>query len=90
MARQPAERLFDHAELVFPHEQYDPEPVFETTVRVLLGEDRRYRHLLPAEMEPQVRDQVAAQWDRELNDGSRPALVQKAYDLMPGTPVESS
>lgn len=86
----PAERLFDYSALAFPHEQYDPEPVHATTVRVLLGEDRRYRHLLPEEMEPQARDQIAAQWDRELNDGRRPALVQKAYDLAPGTPVRES
>ncbi|CAM5532712.1 SDR family oxidoreductase [Streptomyces diastaticus] len=83
----PAGRLFDYERLAFPHEQYDPEPVYATTVRVLLGEDRRYRHLLPEEMEPQARDQVAAQWDRELNNGRRPALVQKAHDIVPATPV---
>ncbi|MFH8478712.1 SDR family oxidoreductase [Streptomyces sp. NPDC018055] len=83
----PADRLYDYAELAFPHEQYDPEPVYERTVRVLLGEDRRYRNLLPEEMEPQARRQVDALWDRQLNDGSRPALVQKAYDITPATPV---
>ncbi|MFF8564694.1 SDR family oxidoreductase [Streptomyces albidoflavus] len=86
----PAERLFDYSALAFPHEQYDPEPVYATTVRVLLGEDRRYRHLLPEEMEPQVREQVAAEWDRQLNDGRRPALVQEAYDIAPATPVRAS
>ncbi|MFJ2293625.1 SDR family oxidoreductase [Streptomyces sp. NPDC087894] len=75
----PADRLFDY--------EYDPEPVHRRTVQVLLGEDRRYRHLLPAEMEPQARAQVDGQWDRQLNDGRRPALVQKAYDIAPGTPV---
>ncbi|MDT0425511.1 MULTISPECIES: SDR family oxidoreductase [Streptomyces] len=84
----PADRLYDYAELAFPHEQYDPEPVYARTVRVLLGEDRRYRNLLPEEMEPQARAQVDALWDRRLNDGSRPALVQKAYDIGPGTPVQ--
>ncbi|WKE68170.1 SDR family oxidoreductase [Streptomyces sp. WP-1] len=84
----PAGRLYDYAELAFPHEQYDPEPVYERTVRVLLGEERRYRNLLPEEMEPQARHQVDSLWDRQLNDGSRPALVQKAYDITPGTPVQ--
>ncbi|WP_435194101.1 SDR family oxidoreductase [Streptomyces sp. NRRL F-5630] len=84
----PADRLYDYAELAFPHEQYDPEPVFERTVRVLLGEDRRYRNLLPEEMEPQAREQVDALWERRLNDGNRPALVRKAYDISPGTPVQ--
>lgn len=83
----PADRLHDYAELAFPHEQYDPEPVYQRTVRVLLGEDRRYRNLLPEEMEPQARRQVDDLWDRQLNDGTRPALVQKAYDISPGTPV---
>ncbi|MGQ4511783.1 SDR family oxidoreductase [Streptomyces sp. DW26H14] len=83
----PAGRLYDYAELAFPHEQYDPEPVFERTVRVLLGEESRYRNLLPEEMESQARRQVDALWDRRLNDGSRPDLVQKAYDISPATPV---
>ncbi|MFJ1647827.1 hypothetical protein [Streptomyces sp. NPDC088258] len=39
------------------------------------------------EMEPQARRQVDALWDRQLNDGSRPSLVQKAYDIGPSTPV---
>jgi NAD(P)-dependent dehydrogenase (short-subunit alcohol dehydrogenase family) len=85
----PADRLYDYAELAFPHEQYDPEPVYERTTKVLLGEDRRYRNLLPGEMEPQAREQVDAQWTRQLNDGRRPDLVQKAYDMSPGTPVPS-
>ncbi|MDJ1133346.1 SDR family oxidoreductase [Streptomyces iconiensis] len=83
----PAQRLFDYSQLSFPHEQYDPEPVYERTVRVLLGEESRYRHLLPTEMEAQARRQVDAQWERELNDGSRPEPVQWALDLSPATPV---
>ncbi|MCS0636666.1 SDR family oxidoreductase [Streptomyces sp. LP05-1] len=85
----PAERLFDYAGLAFPHEQYDPEPVYERTVRVLLGEDDRYRHVLPEEMAAQVREQADGQWERRLNDGRRPALVQKAYEIRPGTAVQS-
>lgn len=83
----PADRLYDYAQLAFPHEQYDSEPVFERTVRVLLGEDRRYRHLLPDEMESQTREQVDAQWDRRMNDGERAAIVQQAYDIAPAEPV---
>ncbi|MEV0281121.1 SDR family oxidoreductase [Streptomyces sp. NPDC050610] len=83
----PSQRLFDYSELAFPHEQYDPEPVFATTVEVLLGEDTRYRHVLPTEMEPQVRRQVESQWERRLNDGRRPELVQQAHDISPATAV---
>lgn len=85
----PSQRLFDYSELSFPHEQYDPEPVFETTIKVLLGQDTRYRHVLPEEMESQVREQVDGFWERGLNDGRRPELVQKAYDIAPYTPVSS-
>ncbi|MFC6882353.1 MULTISPECIES: SDR family oxidoreductase [Actinomadura] len=83
----PSQRLFDYPALAFPHEQYDPEPVFQKTIEVLLGEDTRYRHVLPAEMEPQIRAQTEAQWDRRLNDGNRPDLVQKAHDITPATPA---
>lgn len=83
----PSQRLFDYPALAFPHEQYDPEPVFQKTIEVLLGEDTRYRHVLPAEMEPQIRAQTEAQWDRRLNDGNRPDLVQKSHDITPATPV---
>ncbi len=68
--------------------RYDPEPVCERTVQVLLGETHRYRNPPPAEMEPQVREQADAQWSRRLNDGSRPSLVQKAHTISPGTPVQ--
>ncbi|WP_052847788.1 SDR family oxidoreductase [Streptomyces avicenniae] len=85
----PAARLHDHAALAFPHEQYDPEPVVERTVRVLLGEERRYRNLLPAGTEPATRAQLDAQWDRQLNDGRRPDLVRAAYAMAPGTRAAS-
>ena len=85
----PSQRLFDYSELSFPHEQYDPEPVFETTIKVLLGQDTRYRHVLPEEMEPEVRQQVDGFWDRGLNDGRRPEPVQKAYDMALYTSVSS-
>ena len=83
----PSERLFDYAKLAFPHEQYDPELVFETTMRVLTGQEEMYRHVLPREMIPQMKEQVDSVWDRRLNDGTRPALVQKAYDIAPYTSV---
>ncbi|AOS63754.1 SDR family oxidoreductase [Actinoalloteichus hymeniacidonis] len=86
---EPSERLIDHSHLSFPHAQYDSEPVFETTVRVLLGEDSRYRHVLPAENEASIRQQVDAGWDKQLNNGVRPETVQAAHDMTPGTSVSS-
>ncbi|WP_018654365.1 SDR family oxidoreductase [Actinomadura flavalba] len=82
----PGDRLFDYAELAFPHEQFDPEPVFERTVAVLTGEADGYRNLLPAAMEQATREQLDEPWTRVLDDDrTRPPLVQKAYDLKPGT-----
>lgn len=83
----PEQRLFDHSRLAFPHEQYDPEPVYSRTVEVVLGENTRYRHVLPAELEPSTRAQVDAQWERTLNDGRRPELVRVAHEIGPATPV---
>jgi len=86
----PSERVFDYARLAFPHEQYDPEPVFETTVAVVTGEVDRYRNVLPEAMESSVREQRDAVWERRSGDGAgeRAELVQKAYDIAPGTPVD--
>ncbi len=85
----PSKRLFDYEKLAFPHPQYDPEPVYATTVGVLAGEIEQYRNLEPKEIIPQQRQQMDAVWDRKTTDqlGKRPAVVQKAYDLKPETPV---
>lgn len=83
-------RVFDYARLAFPHEQYDPEPVFATTVAVVTGEDRGYRHVLPVQTVPQTKEQMDDVWDRTqvAGPGARPELVQKAYDIEPATPAE--
>ena len=85
----PARRLFDYSKIAFPHEQYDPEPVFETTIGVLTGAIDTYRNVEPKEIIPQQREQLDAIWGQKVTDGlgKRPELVQKAYDLKPATPV---
>lgn len=86
----PARRVFDYEQLAFPREQFDPEPVFETTIKVLTGAYDRYRNVVPADMTGPVRQQGDAKWDRPQTDGSaaRSELVQKAYDLAPATPAD--
>lgn len=84
----PSQRVFDYASIAFPHEQFDPEPVFDTTVAVVTGTDTGYRHVLPAQQAPQVREQMDSVWDRSLNDGKRPELLSKAYEMSPATPAE--
>lgn len=83
----PKGRLYDYENLAFPHEQFDPEEVIEVSIDVLTGKDTTYRHVLPAHTVDDVKSQVDAQWKRRLNDGTRPELVQKAYDITPYTPV---
>ncbi len=85
----PTKRLFDYENIAFPHEQYDPEPVFETTIGVLTGEIENYRNVEPKEIIGQQKEQLEAVWNQKVTDGlgKRPALVQKAYDIRPGTPI---
>lgn len=85
----PSKRLFDYSRIHFPHEQYDPEPVFETTIGVLTGTIDTYRNVEPKEIIPQQRQQLDAVWSRKVTDGlgTQAELVQKAYDIKPGTPV---
>ncbi|GBR03994.1 SDR family oxidoreductase [Acetobacter oeni] len=85
----PATRLFDYEKIAFPHEQYDPEPVFETTIGVLTGKIALYRNVEPKEIIDQQKSQLAGIWDRRYTDdqGTRSDLVQKAYDIRPGTHI---
>ncbi|WP_311968898.1 SDR family oxidoreductase [Pseudomonas baltica] len=82
-------RLFDYSNLAFPHGQYDPEPVFETTIGVITGAIGTYRNVEPKEIITQQREQLDAVWSRKSNEGlgRRAELVQKAYDIKPGTSV---
>ena len=84
----PSRRMFDYADLAFPREQFDPEPVFQKTIEVLTGETDQYRNVVPAEMISPVRQQRDAAWDRKQNDstGTRGEIVQRAYDMAPATP----
>ncbi|MGC5249140.1 SDR family oxidoreductase [Gordonia sp. DT219] len=86
----PGARLFDYSEIAFPHEQYDPEPVYETAVRVVTGETDAYRNVVPTEIVDDLRGQVDAPWDRKSTDGrgQRSELVATAYKMQPETPVE--
>jgi len=82
-------RLFNYEKMAFPHEQYDPEPVFETTIGVISGEIKTYRNVEPKEIIAQQRAQLDAAWERRVDEqlGERSELVQKAYDIEPETPV---
>ena len=85
----PDDRLFDYSRIAFPHEQYDIEPVIETTIGVLTGRIDSYRNVEPKQIVEQQKQMLDAVWTRKSTDGlgKRAELVQKAYDIAPGTPV---
>ncbi|MBS1089723.1 SDR family oxidoreductase [Gluconobacter wancherniae] len=85
----PSTRLFDYSKIAFPHEQYDPEPVFETTIGVITGAIDSYRNVEPKDIISQQREKLDEMWTSKVTDGmgQRSKLVQKAFDIAPGTPV---
>lgn len=87
----PSRRLFDYSSLAFPREQFDPEPVYEVSVAVLTGENKRYRNVVPDDMVSAIREQLDSKWERQQNDGStgaRSELVEKAHEIAPATPAD--
>jgi NAD(P)-dependent dehydrogenase (short-subunit alcohol dehydrogenase family) len=86
---EPSERLFDYSKLAFPRAQFDPEPVYATMTAVAAGEIDTYRNLEPKSMMAETKSNIEAPWNRKVRDGlgSRPASLQKSYEMKPETPV---
>ena len=87
----PSERLFDYSKLAFPRAQFDPEPVYATMTAVAAGEVDSYRNLEPKSMIEETKNLQQVPWQRKVTDGlgSRPAAVQRAFEMEPETPVSS-
>jgi NAD(P)-dependent dehydrogenase (short-subunit alcohol dehydrogenase family) len=84
-----SERLFDYSKLAFPRAQFDPEPVFATMTAVAAGEIDSYRNLEPKSMIDETKSNIEAPWKKKVTDdlGSRPASLQKSFEMKPETPV---
>jgi NAD(P)-dependent dehydrogenase (short-subunit alcohol dehydrogenase family) len=84
-----SERLYDYSKLAFPRAQFDPEPVYATMTAVAAGEMDTFRNLEPKSMIAETKSNIEAPWNRKVTDGlgSRPASVQKAFEMKPETPV---
>jgi NAD(P)-dependent dehydrogenase (short-subunit alcohol dehydrogenase family) len=84
-----SERLYDYSKLAFPRAQFDPEPVYATMTAVAAGEINTFRNLEPKSMIAETMSNMEAPWNRKVTDGigSRPASVQKAFEMKPETPV---
>jgi NAD(P)-dependent dehydrogenase (short-subunit alcohol dehydrogenase family) len=85
----PAERLFDYSKLAFPRAQFDPEPVYATLTAVAAGEVDSYRNLEPKSMLDETKQLIDTPWTKKVRDGlgTRPASLQKSYEMKPETPV---
>ncbi|WP_277630673.1 SDR family oxidoreductase [Atopococcus tabaci] len=86
----PAQRLFDYEKVAFPFEQYDPAEILEPSIKVILGETKAYRTVIPEDMVEQVKQAQQQLWDKKTDEalGQRHQMVQKAYDLKPRTKAE--
>ena len=87
----PSERLYDYSKLAFPRAQFDPEPVYATLTAVAAGEIDSYRNLEPKSMLEETKRNIDLPWTKKVRDGlgSRPASLQRSYDMKPETPVSS-
>ena len=84
-----SERLYDYSKLAFPRAQFEPEPVYASMTAVAAGEIDTFRNLEPKSMIAETKSNIEAPWNRKITDGlgSRPANVQKAFEMKPETPV---
>jgi len=87
----PAQRIFDYSKLAFPRDPFDREPVYATLTAVAAGEVDTYRNLEPKSMFEETKHLINAPWNKKVKDGlgTRPASLQKLYEMKPGTPVSS-
>ena len=85
----PSQRLFDYSKLAFPRAQYDPEPVYATMTAVAAGEIDSYRNLEPKSMIEETKKNIEAPWTKKTREnlGTRPANLQKCYEMQPETPA---
>jgi len=85
----PSQRLFDYSKLAFPRAQYDPEPVYATMTAVAAGEIDSYRNLEPKSMIEETKKNIEVPWTKKTREslGTRPANLQKCYEMKPETPV---
>lgn len=84
------EPIFDYEKAAFPYEQFDPAEVIEPSIKVILGETKNYRNVIPEKMIPQVKERMEELWNKKTDDqlGQRHEMIQKSYDIEPGTPAD--
>ncbi|WP_225744032.1 SDR family oxidoreductase [Marinilactibacillus sp. Marseille-P9653] len=85
-----SKRVFNYEDIAFPFEQFNPEELIEGGLKVILGETKSYRNVIPEKMISQVKEQQEYLWNKKTDEalGERHQMVQKAYDLEPETKAE--
>ncbi len=66
-----------------------PEPVYATMTAVAAGEIDAYRKLEPKSMLDETKRLIEAPWTKKIRGGlgTRPASLQKSFEMQPETPV---
>ncbi|MEC6747254.1 SDR family oxidoreductase [Marinilactibacillus sp. XAAS-LB27] len=85
-----SKRVFNYEDIAFPFEQFNPEELIKGGLKVILGETKSYRNVIPEKMISQVKEQQEYLWNKQTDEalGERHQMVQKAYDLEPETKAE--
>lgn len=83
----PKNYVFNPTKLSFPLKQYDPKEAIAPTIRVILGETKSYRNIVPKKITPVVKMMQKYEWVCKTNWflGKRHPLVKKSMDMQPAT-----
>lgn len=83
----PNDRVYNYSELHFPFPQMEPAKAIAPAIRVILGETKFYRNLIPRSLSLGVMVKEKVQWVKRTNWqlGKRHPMVRMAEKMQPAT-----
>lgn len=86
-SRSPKDSIFNPIYLSFPLKQYEAKDAVAPMIRVILGETKKYRNIIPRRLIPVVLSMQKFEWIRKTNWflGKRHFMAQKSIDMQPAT-----
>lgn len=83
----PAERIFNYEQLAFPFPQLDPKKAVAPIVRVILGEQKSARNIVPKMFIPAIEILQKYKWLKQANWrlGKQHSMVKQAFKMSPGS-----
>lgn len=83
----PEDSIFNPIKLSFPLKQYEAKNAVAPMIRVILGETKKYRNVIPRRLIPVILSMEKFEWIRETNWflGKRHFMAQKSMDMEPAT-----